>query len=235
MDRIDLAPFHRAWGRFSRWLAANVPDDLAELRPPATEEQIAEVEQAHGFALHPELKTLLRLHNGTPWDASRPTFGCFLPGGHRLSGTDHIISARETLMDFHSDFAENWGDFWKEEEVVAHSHQWVIFAEPNDGGMAFVDHRPGPTYGHVYEFGMGSGASEVTEWGTSLSALFDALATALETGTPFQGAHPTLFELRRTDIAAFARLIGRPSLEWNTSPHEPAPDDYIVRPVTGSR
>jgi hypothetical protein len=27
--------------------------------------------------------------------------------------------------------------------------QWVVFAEPDDGGMSFVDHAPGPTYGHV--------------------------------------------------------------------------------------
>lgn len=235
MDRVDLAPFHRAWERFSGWLATNAPYNHATLGPPATEEQIAAVEEAYGFALHPELKALLRLHNGTPPDASQPVFASFLPIGHRLSSTNQIIGARQTLMHFYNDFPENWGDCWEEEEVLAHSHQWVVFAEPNDGGMAFIDHRPGPTYGHVYEFGMGSGASEVTEWATSLSALFDALATAVETGTPFQGSHPTFLEFARTDIASLAPLVGRRFLEWNTDPQGPVPDDYIVHPVTGSR
>ncbi|QKG27163.1 hypothetical protein ACTIVE_8816 [Actinomadura verrucosospora] len=194
------------------------------LQPPATDQQIAAVEDAHGFVLHPDLKALLRLHDGTPWDAARPTHGCFLPMNHRLSSTQRIIGVREVLVDYH----EDWGDSWPEEDPLAHTHQWVVFAEPNDGGMVFIDHHPGPTYGHVYEFGMGSGASEVTLWAASLTDLFAALATAVETGTPFRGFHPTFFELRHTDMDAFAGFVGRRIFEWNSSPDEPAHDGSSV-------
>jgi cell wall assembly regulator SMI1 len=180
VDQMGITPFHRAWARFSGGLAEHAPADHAMLRPAATEEQIAAIETAYGFELHPELKALLRLHDGTPWDVSRPSFGCFLPNGHRLSSTDQIIAMRQILLDFYEDFPENWGDWrdvWAKEPVVARSHQWVPFAELNDGGLAFVDHCPGPTYGQVYEFGMGSGASEITLWATSLAEFFDAMAT----------------------------------------------------------
>ena len=85
MDQMDTTPFHRAWARFSGWLAEHAPDDHAVLRPAATEEQIAAIETAYGFELHPEVKALLRLHDGISWDVSRLSFGCFLPIGHRLS------------------------------------------------------------------------------------------------------------------------------------------------------
>ncbi|MCO6010544.1 SMI1/KNR4 family protein [Actinoallomurus purpureus] len=236
---MDITPFHRAWARFSGWLAEHAPDDHAVLRPAATEEQIAAIETAYGVELHPELTALLRLHDGTPWDVSRPSFGCFLPIGHRLSGTDQIISMRQILLDFHEDFPENWGDWrdiWTDEPVIARSHRWVPFAEPNDGGLAFVDHCPGPTYGHVYEFGMGSGASDVTLWGTSLTEFFDAMATAVETGAPFQNSYPTFRELRRDHFPAYHPLVGRRFFDWNPTPDATTHDsEFVVHRVTASR
>ncbi|MBM9503189.1 SMI1/KNR4 family protein [Actinacidiphila acididurans] len=188
MTRTDLAAFDRAWDRFSGWLAKNSPADHAALRPPATAQEIAALEARLGFPLHPELRALLERHNGVA--ELRPTHGpfqfqagAFLPLGHRLNSTERIAEEHAMLVEFGEDNLDS--ELWEEDELNGHAHQWVTFAHPNDGGVAFVDHRPGPTYGHVYEMGIGSGEIEGTEWATGLGELFDRLADALEAGTPF--------------------------------------------------
>jgi cell wall assembly regulator SMI1 len=188
MELTGLGAFNRAWDRFEGWLATNMPDEHATLRPPATAEEISSVETTYGFPLHPELKALLQRHNGVYHPNGRAP-GAFLPGRHRLNSTDQISSDRSILVQFSEEFSENWGES-PVEAVVAHARRWVTFAEPNDGGMVFVDHRPGPTYGRVYEFGMGTGASDATEWAISLTELFDAITAALETNTSFKHYSP---------------------------------------------
>ncbi|WP_051764990.1 hypothetical protein [Streptomyces sp. NRRL F-5135] len=111
--------------------------------------------------------------------------------GHRLSGTDRIAYEHELLVNLSGLMANGRG----EDDLQGHAHQWVPFAHPNDGGVAFIDHRPGPTYGRVYEMGIGSGAVEAATWGASLTELFDALATSLYTGEPFRGDWPDPYEL----------------------------------------
>ncbi|MFE7564508.1 hypothetical protein [Kitasatospora sp. NPDC057500] len=59
-----------------------------------------------------------------------------------------------------------------------------------DGGVLFVDHLPGPAYGHVYEMGIGSGDTEGGLWATSLADMFTSLADSLTTGRPFHGFVP---------------------------------------------
>ncbi|KAB2350372.1 SMI1/KNR4 family protein [Actinomadura rudentiformis] len=227
---MDAEPFNRAWGRFAGWLAERAPDDHAVLRPPASEEQIAAVEEAYGVVLHPDLKALLRLHDGTQ-SGSHP-YGDFLPLGHRLSTVQRIVWTRDTLV---SHYESSRPYFDAEEPVEAHADQWVPFAEPNDGGFAFVDHRPGPTYGQVYEFGMGSGAVEAKLWATSLTAFFEALATAVETGTPFQGYRPAFIEYVRVPAPGLDHLVGLRIFDWRIEPERPDRDpNYILHPVTGS-
>ncbi|MFJ5221252.1 hypothetical protein ACIP98_42530 [Streptomyces sp. NPDC088354] len=58
-----------------------------------------------------------------------------------------------------------------------------------------IDHRPGQTYGHIFEMGIGSGDIEGTKWASSLAELFDQLAMSLETGHPFRYDWPTSREL----------------------------------------
>ncbi|GGU67857.1 hypothetical protein GCM10010274_65360 [Streptomyces lavendofoliae] len=68
------------------------------------------------------------------------------------------------------------------------------FALPNDGGVAIVDHRPGPSYGRVYEMGIGSGNLDGALWATGLTQLFRTLTDSLESGGPFLCYWPTPYE-----------------------------------------
>lgn len=152
-----------------------------------------------GFTLHPELRRLLELRNGVaePEPDDGPGSGVFpaggmLPLGHRLSSTAAIASIHQILVEVGEDNAE--AELWDEEELSGHLHQCVPFALPNDGGVAFVDHRPGATYGHVFEMGIGSGDLEGTLWGSSLTEFVGAVTNALETEAPFLSYWPTAFE-----------------------------------------
>jgi cell wall assembly regulator SMI1 len=210
MTSIDLALFDQAWDRFESWLAARSPADHAALRPPATSAELAELERRLGFALHPELRRLLERHNGVvepEWNrgSEHGVFpaGNILPLGHRLASTTEIASSHEILVDVAEDNDE--ADLWDEEDVAGHLGLCVPFALPNDGGVAFVDHRPGPTYGHVYEMGIGSGDLEGALWGVSLTEFVGAVTDALETGGPFLYHWPVTFE----------HAPGRTCVEWD--------------------
>ncbi|WP_326794110.1 SMI1/KNR4 family protein [Streptomyces sp. NBC_01808] len=146
------------------------------------------MEEALGFALHPELAALLQRHNGvaeqTGWQSPPFPAGSFLPLGHRLDTTRAIAAVHQQLIELEKEYPQT--EFWAEDDVNGHRHQWVSFAHPNDGGLAFIDHRPGPTYGHVYEFGLGSGAVDPIEWAPSLTQFIENLTTCLTDGIPFK-------------------------------------------------
>ncbi|KOT87418.1 cell wall assembly protein Knr4 [Streptomyces sp. NRRL F-5755] len=199
MASMDLASFDQAWDRLESWLAAHAPADHAALRPPATATEIAAVEEQLGFALHPQLRRLLERRNGVaePEQDGGPVPGVFPAGGilplrHRLLSTAEIPSTHQLLVEVHENHVDP--DLTDEEEVAGHLHQCVPFALPNDGGVAFIDHQPGPTYGHAFEMGIGSGDLDGTLWGPSLTEFVGAVTGALETGTPFLSYWPTTFE-----------------------------------------
>ncbi|MFD7236002.1 SMI1/KNR4 family protein [Streptomyces syringium] len=149
MTRIDLTAFDTAWNRFASWLSVHSPADHAALQSPATAEEITRLEAQLGFSLHPELRALLERHNGvaehlTTRESDSFQAGAFLPLGHRLNHTDRNASAHRILVDFGQENTAS--GLWEEDDLDGHAHQWVPFAHPNDGGVAFIDHRPGPTY-----------------------------------------------------------------------------------------
>uniref|UniRef100_UPI003FD6CA23 SMI1/KNR4 family protein n=1 Tax=Streptomyces luteireticuli TaxID=173858 RepID=UPI003FD6CA23 len=211
MTRIDLTAFDTTWNRFASWLSAHSPADHAALQSPATAEELTRLEAQLGFPLHPELRALLERHNGVT--EQQPTrevnlfqAGAFLPLGHRLNHTDRIASEHRILADFGEENTAS--GLWEEDELNGHAHQWVPFAHPNDGGVAFIDHRPGLTYGRVYEMGIGSGDIDGTEWASSLTELFDRLASSLEAGTPFKHYWPGTYE----------HPSGQHCIDWETRP-----------------
>ncbi len=94
---------------------------------------------------------------------------------------------------------------WNADSLVGHAHQWVPIASSIDAGVLFVDHRPGPTYGHVYEMGIGSGVIDGTFCGATLTAFFDTVTGALNTGTELWGFRPKVYE---------SELSGQVLLTW---------------------
>ncbi|MEW1550587.1 SMI1/KNR4 family protein [Streptomyces tsukubensis] len=197
MADIDTTAFDQAWDRLEAWLEAHSPDDHSTLQPPATDAEILTLQEELGFPLHPELTALLKRHNGTvEHRLSRfsPPFpaGAFLPLGHRLIGTEGIAYGHREIVGIEEQYPNT--DFWDEDSVEGHRKEWVYFAVPNDGGLAFIDHHPGPTYGHVYEYGLGSGAVEATKWASGLTEFISGIATSLADHTPYLGSRPGTFQ-----------------------------------------
>ena len=54
---------------FSDWLQQHYPQGWQDLNPPATAEQLSELEQLLGFALPSALREMLAIHNGQAGDA----------------------------------------------------------------------------------------------------------------------------------------------------------------------
>jgi cell wall assembly regulator SMI1 len=201
--------FHRSWSRFESWLAANSPEDHALLRAGASPYDIARVERELGFALHPHLRALFELHDGVreEWPAELGGFmaGFLLPGSHIPHGLDRALEDHRMFARTFEDVMEEDGPFEDgAEPLIAHAHQWVPFAHSNDAGTVFVDHHPGPGYGHVHTMGVGAGDVEGEWWATDLAEFFDKLADCL-TGSTSLGHHtPTMFH----------HPSGRARLDW---------------------
>ncbi|WP_328912985.1 MULTISPECIES: SMI1/KNR4 family protein [unclassified Streptomyces] len=210
MTRTDLVAFDQAWGRFSSQLSAYSPADFVALQPAASVEELTRLEAQLGFRLHPEVRALLERHNGVAELQPTGDRDPFQPGafllGYRLNHTDRIASEHVNLVDFGEENIAS--DLWEEGELNGHPHQWVPIAHSNDAGVVFVDHRPGPTYGRVYEMGIGSGDIDATEWASGVAELLERFADCFEAGTPFTDYRPR----------KYAHSSGRHSVDWEIHP-----------------
>lgn len=173
--------FAQAWDRFIAALAAYSPGSPTALRPAAPERELTALEGELGFALHPALRALLARHNGvaTGWPDPGPASG-FLPLGHRLLSVAEITESHALAVDLGLDLAGEYDA----DELLGHTDHWVPFARSDDGGMAFVDHHPGPAHGVVWEVGLGSGDFSGDRWAPDLTTLVATLADCLEGPRP---------------------------------------------------
>ncbi|TLG15700.1 SMI1/KNR4 family protein [Nocardia cyriacigeorgica] len=189
--------FDQVWARFLHQLGMYSPASVATLQPGATAEQIAHLEAVQGFALHPDVRALLEHHNGAQYVDGNAVEGAdFLPMTYMLDPIDQILAGREWRTTFS---AENRASGIPEEALYGHAHQWVPIAHSIDAGILFVEHRPGPTYGHVIELGIGSGAFEGTPWADTLLEFFDTLTHSLDTRTPFHDQTPSVWKSNLTE------------------------------------
>jgi cell wall assembly regulator SMI1 len=61
MSTIDI---HQVWGRIHRWLDANAPEMLRQLRPPASPDAIQRAEKILGVEFTPDYRASLAIHDG---------------------------------------------------------------------------------------------------------------------------------------------------------------------------
>lgn len=74
------------WTRFEAWLSEHWPEGLASLNPPATDEQIASLQEAIGLTLPEAFVVCLKIHNGQD-----PSSGGLFNATEFLS-TDRILA-----------------------------------------------------------------------------------------------------------------------------------------------
>jgi len=130
------------WEQFERWLSDNWPEGLADLNPPATEEEIKELEQALGIVLPANFIECLKVHNGQKSDA-----GGLFDNSEFLS-TDSILDQWKVWKDLldsgdfdgiKSEPAEGIKDDWWNAKWVPITHNgggdhYCIDLDPTDEG-----------------------------------------------------------------------------------------------------
>ncbi|MER7469025.1 SMI1/KNR4 family protein [Streptomyces sp. NPDC097981] len=162
------------------WLETNAPGDIGRLNPAADPNDIRLI-SANRFALHPELREWLALHDGVRADRGLTGPGGFIPGGYFLLGSESMrLGQRDMEKAVAWSLEEDLVDFVVGN--VAHV-RWVPIAETHVGSQLVVDHREGPDFGSVLEID-----SDLEVWGVkrwaSLAEMFDSTYRALSDGTP---------------------------------------------------
>ncbi|MFJ9743588.1 SMI1/KNR4 family protein [Streptomyces sp. NPDC101166] len=186
--------FDKVWTRFLSRLGMYSPTAVSTLRPGATAEQIAHLEAVLGFALHPDVGALLERHNGTEYaEYGGSAEGAdFLPSGYMLDSIDQILAGHQQRMDLSAQTRALGSS--EDDDLYAHAYQWVPIAHSISAAILLVEHRPGPSYGHVISLGIGSGDFEGTKWADTPLEFFDALTDSLNTRRPFHDETPGVRE-----------------------------------------
>ena len=129
---------HSLWNKFEVWLSENWPEGLAGLNPPATDQQIADLEKSLGVVLPKDYVTCLKIHNGQ----SQEIGGLF--DGSEFLSTDEILaqwSVWKELLDsgefagINSDPATGVrNDWW--------NARWIPFTHNGGGDHLCLDLDP---------------------------------------------------------------------------------------------
>jgi len=178
----EIQPPSESWRQIEAWLATHSPSGLALLNPPATPDEVREVEQLLGTPLPSDLADSLRCHNGLS------TWAVLLPEQSPLAVGD-IADRWQTCMDV---AAENDGLTARPWDDQPWWHPlWVPWAESADGAAQVIDQRPGPDAGRLGWAGHSSGGDFTDSW-PDLASLLHAVAHALHQGGGARGLHPYL-------------------------------------------
>jgi cell wall assembly regulator SMI1 len=136
------------WARIECVLEQHAPETARTLAPPATENEIAELQREIGLTLPDEFIDSLRVHNGQ----IDPTRLHSLCGEGVLSGTHAIAETWRTMTELDEDFRQtipDWdthpqGDWWNK--------RWVPFTMA-DGDSLCINLNPkvppGCSYGEI--------------------------------------------------------------------------------------
>ena len=138
-----------AWERIVGWLRSNAPASAEALRPGASDEEIAHLEEELGFEIPDVLEVWLRMNNGsTAKDSAKPIPGggtarlphrdsIVLPGGMRFLGCEEVARRRAEYLHIAQDIGD--AEYWRP--------SWIPVMEKSDGPYGVIlDARnpPGP-------------------------------------------------------------------------------------------
>jgi cell wall assembly regulator SMI1/predicted DNA-binding WGR domain protein len=170
-----------AWAWIEGWLAKNSPKALATLGPPATEEQLADLEKRLGMVLPPDLRASLRIHNGQELAESGPVG---LMNGWSLLDCDGIAGWSKTMARLLDS-----GNFkgWEVEGKGGVKSEWwnkgwIAVLEGGGGDCLCLDMDPdrddGGRKGQVIEFRHDDGDRSVIDYsmGSFLASFVRELA-----------------------------------------------------------
>lgn len=128
------------WTRYKQWLEQHWPEALAALNPPASDEDIARMEQVLGAPLPADYIASLKIHNG---ERAGPAFGLFR--GDEYLPVDSVLSnwaCWKELCD-KGVFDENSSDGGSTVSSLWWHTGWIPFSHDGSGNFLCVDTAPG--------------------------------------------------------------------------------------------
>jgi len=207
------APIGDSWNRIEAWLAQHAPATFAGLEAPAAPEAIEAAETAVGMPFPDELRHSLRRHDGTGYHGLLAPF-------YRLQSAQEIAATWELHVAVHEQLSPPDGD--EDESAPPSDHgpwwhrKWIPFAADDGGDHLVIDQRPSPVRGRVGLAARDDGGHfRQRSAEASLAALFEATATALETGDRLDGYRPL--------------VDGEGELDWEHPPVVPQPQVWQGR------
>ena len=166
------------WARLELWLKRNLPEVLADLKPGATEKQIAGWEKKMKCVLPDELRALYRRHDRQKGKASGPFYGLALMSLSAMHGAwklsrDLLLEDPDGMRELADARAESHPKGAIKRDYL--NPGWIPFAHDHGGNFLGVDLDPGPkgTRGQVINFGRDEDKSYV------LAPSFDAFVAWL--------------------------------------------------------
>lgn len=173
------------WNRLDEWFAAHAPEMFESLRPGVSEDRLDTEEATVGFALHPELRAVWRVHDGA---------SCmnFLQHQDFLSLDESLDQWRRscgTPAAWDESTRRAFADAVRSEVPKAVSlnifeRGWVAIGRDGCGNLLAVDHAPGPrgTLGQVTRYGAADWSEPRIVYAPSLLAFLSTMADRLENG-----------------------------------------------------
>lgn len=180
MPKVDEVA--SAWERIVGWLRRNAPASAEALRPGASDEEIARLNEELGFDVPDVLEVWLRLNNGsTAKDSEKPIPGggtallphpdsVIFPGGMRFLGCKEIADWHAEYLHIARDIGDD--DYWKS--------QWIPVMEQSDAPYGIIlDAQNPPGSPPLLRFSEGD---YPTSFLPSLGDFLRPLSDLLETG-----------------------------------------------------
>lgn len=180
-----------SWAAITAWLAEKVPRAWADLRPPASEDDIAAVEAEVGSRLPDELRAWLRLNDGMVYGS---TFGRLLPPGHNPMSCEQMISSWQLWQTINTRLHQDQIEIDRAVTAPAGSATYwcvpafVPFAADGSGQHLIVDLRPGEQHGCVGQWDPEAGGFGRPLW-PGVGAMLADVARSVTTGVPVLGSY----------------------------------------------
>jgi cell wall assembly regulator SMI1 len=164
------AQIDEAWDRISEWLCTHAPASYQTLSAPASSEELTWAEAHLKTSVDSGLRRFLSRLNGV--DSTSPDRFTF-PTTYAPLSVQEIVAQHATLTELLSEMGSSAPRRWWHP-------LWVPFATSVGADCLVLDHRPGPTQGHVGVF-LHDGHADFG-LAPSLASYLTNVATALEQG-----------------------------------------------------
>lgn len=130
--------------QFSAWLQENYPAGHQDLNPPATEEELKQLEETPGFALPQDLIDLLKVHNGQGGNAGWLLEGQEFLSSERIADEWMIWKGLHDSGEFSGDSSEPqpgikndwWNPRWLPFTYNGCGDHYCVDTDPDNGGVS---------------------------------------------------------------------------------------------------